>query len=372
MSFLIFNKKSRLLLKNINILLVAILVLSTIPGFCKTKLESLMDEQKNLEQRYFQTLTENGPGHTFTQQLFEKLSSVNSEIKTLKNSSYSYDLQQESVVMEEINPATPSYTVDANAMKNLAGTWQADLALANLFTMQGNLDAADELFQSAFGKASNEGYTYELFRQTGFAIMDKLVVPIDIPDPVVTTQSYNNNGDWAQNFDKTMIVPDNVLIDSNSMTKTEVKNFLASKSSVLSKPYRGQDPADMIMAAANKYGISPMIIIATLQKEQGLVSKTDASEHTLDWALGVGCYDSGNWNEKFKGLDKQIEYCANTYKRHYDDAQEKIQNNETLTMEIDGKNITIDNAATWAFYKYTPHFAGNELFVKVYKGYFVN
>jgi hypothetical protein len=40
-------------------------------------------------------------------------------------------------------------------------------------------------------------------------------------------------------------------------------------------------------------------------------------------------------------------------------------------MKINGKNIKIDNAATWAFYKYTPHFDGNKLFVDVYRGYFL-
>jgi len=153
------------------------------------------------------------------------------------------------------------------------------------------------------------------------------------------------------------------------MTVAQIQKFLEAKNSVLAKPYRGSSPAQMIYDAARKYSINPQVILTRLQCEQGLISKSTATEHKLDWALGVGCYDSGNWNQKFKGFDKQIEYAAHTYRRHYDDAKAKLDRGEKVVMTIDGKRVQVKNAATYSFYKYCPHFQGNKLFFDVWRGY---
>jgi len=109
--------------------------------------------------------------------------------------------------------------------------------------------------------------------------------------------------------------------------------------------------------------------LCRLQCEQGLISKKSASQKQLDWALGVGCYDSGNWNQKFKGLDKQIEFAAATYRRHFDHAKSRIEKGEKISMTIDGQSVTVKNAASYSFYKYCPHFQGNKLFYDVWNGY---
>jgi hypothetical protein len=327
-----------------------------------TSLASLKEQEQNIKQRYFSALSQYGPYNKMTIDLCSKLADLQDKIKDSEiNSSISRQ----------------SYTINSNALKALHGTWQADLALANLFTMQGNLAAADELFMEAFEKAAKSGYTKDQFKQAGFILMEELIITSNTnsaatPPPVSSVNSnFIDQGRWAQSFNENSIIPDKVLTNSKSMTSQEVQNFLETKNSVLAKPYNGQYPSQLIINTAEKYNINPMVILATLQKEQGLISKKTASTHTLDWALGVGCYDSGNWNQKYKGFEKQIEYSAATYKNHYNDALKKLSSGETLTMKINGKNIKIDNAATWAFYKYTPHFDGNKLFVDVYRGYFL-
>ncbi len=174
---------------------------------------------------------------------------------------------------------------------------------------------------------------------------------------------------WQQTFQKDYLISDNALTNSGTMTVAQIQRFLESKNSVLAKPYRGSTPAQMIYDAAKKYGINPQVLLTRLQCEQGLISKSTATQKQLDWAVGVGCYDSGNWNQNFKGFDKQIEYAAHTYRRHYDAAKAKLDRGEKVTMNIDGQQVTVKNAATYSFYKYCPHFQGNKLFYDVWRGY---
>ncbi|PKL45233.1 MAG: hypothetical protein CVV41_03840 [Candidatus Riflebacteria bacterium HGW-Riflebacteria-1] len=174
---------------------------------------------------------------------------------------------------------------------------------------------------------------------------------------------------WQEKFQQDYVISDRALTNSGTMSVADIQKFLASKNSVLAQPYRGSSPAQMIYDAAKKHGINPQVILTRLQCEQGLISKSTATQHKLDWALGVGCYDSGNWNQKFKGFEKQVEYAAQTYRRHYNDAKARLDRGEQVVMTIDGKQVRVKNAATYSFYKYCPHFQGNKLFYDVWRGY---
>ncbi|HOT29637.1 MAG TPA: LysM peptidoglycan-binding domain-containing protein [Candidatus Ozemobacteraceae bacterium] len=174
---------------------------------------------------------------------------------------------------------------------------------------------------------------------------------------------------WDDTFQKDYVISDHTLTDTNTMTVAQIQSFLDAKGSCLAKPYNGSTPAQMIYNAAKKYGINPQVLLTRLQCEQGLISKKTATQKELDWALGVGCYDSGNWNQNYKGFDKQIEGAAQTYRRHYDKAKAELAKGEKVSMTIDGESVTMKNAATYAFYKYCPHFQGNKLFFDVWRGY---
>lgn len=191
------------------------------------------------------------------------------------------------------------------------------------------------------------------------------------PSPFSTKEiaSANSDESWQESFQQNYVISDYALTNSKTMTVAQIQTFLDSKNSVLAKPYRGSSPAQMIYDAAKKHGINPQVILTRLQCEQGLISKSTATQNKLDWALGVGCYDSGNWNQKFKGFEKQVEYAAQTYRRHYDNARAKLAHGEKIVMTIDGKQVQVKNAATYSFYKYCPHFQGNKLFYSVWRGY---
>ncbi|HNY12167.1 MAG TPA: SH3 domain-containing protein [Candidatus Wallbacteria bacterium] len=183
-------------------------------------------------------------------------------------------------------------------------------------------------------------------------------------------QTAAGDDSWKNGFNKAYTMSDKEFTNKDSMTKAEIQAFLAKKNSVLSREVDGRLPADMIYDSAQKYNISPKVILATLQKEQGLVSKTSATQKQLDWALGCGAYDGGNWNQSFKGLANQIDGGTKTLRKWYDYAQDKLNKGESISMTIDGESVAVKNAATYSNYKYTPHFAGNKLFQDVYLGWF--
>lgn len=167
-------------------------------------------------------------------------------------------------------------------------------------------------------------------------------------------------------YQKNNVVSDREMTDYNSMTAAQIQAFLDRKGSVLARPVNGINPSVAIFNAAQKYKINPRLLLTRAQVEKGLISKKTASQNTLDWAFGCGAYDGGNWNQAYKGFDKQVDGAAKTFRRWYDDGKAK---GGQVAIKIDGTNLTTKNAATYALYKYTPHFQGAKLHWDVHRGY---
>ena len=268
----------------------------------------------------------------------------------------------------------------------------SDVKIGNIMIKSGNVSSAMGMYKMAFSRALISPVKVFFMRIELF--MDNLFGPkypedFDISDitppppppdirqppiqpPVEQRKKPPRKEDtsWIGDFKYERIMSDSSFINVNSMSEREVQDFLEKRGSVLAKPYRGQMPSSLIMEACRKHQVSPKVILARLQTEQGLISKKSATQHQLDWALGVGCYDSGNWNTKYKGLGKQIEYAAVTLKNHYDRGKDRIGQNGVIAMTIDGSPMRIQNSATYSMYKYCPHKHGNKLFYDVYMGFF--
>lgn len=229
------------------------------------------------------------------------------------------------------------------------------------------------------------GHWYKIKYNGGFAyVYDKYIEQGGSAQPGNNPPSSDSNdgalpppqvasGDdsWKNGFDRDYTMSDKDFTDKDSMTAAQIQSFLEKRGSVLSKPTTGGLPSQMIYDACQKYGISPKVMLATLQKEQGLVSKKTATQKQLDWALGVGAYDGGNWNQSCKGFGNQVAGSAKCFRKWYDYAQDKLKKGESISLTIDGQRVPVKNAATYSNYKYTPHFAGNKLFWDVYRGYFL-
>jgi hypothetical protein len=113
----------------------------------------------------------------------------------------------------------------------------------------------------------------------------------------------------------------------------------------------------MVVEAAVAHDINPVILIARMQVETSLVSKTSApSASLLGRALGCGCPDGGTCNPTYSGLHRQLDCAATTLRRWYDasiDGTGEWRKGRTGTT-LDGKRVTPLDHATATLYAYTP------------------
>ncbi len=220
---------------------------------------------------------------------------------------------------------------------------------------------------------------------------------------------------YAQDLDPTFnpshIIDDSEMLDTRSMTTSDIQQFLVSKNSYLAT-YSAlnaygtlKSAAELIYDAANNNydcdgvdlgdnptealrqarcqkisTINPKFLIALLQKESSLIESPFPSQSRLDWATGYGCPDGNACNPYYKGLGKQINSAALQFLAYMNEHQRypyKIGQTYTFTNPYNGycsdatTTVTPDNKATAALYNYTPHvYNGNYNFFILYKRYF--
>jgi peptidoglycan hydrolase CwlO-like protein len=170
-------------------------------------------------------------------------------------------------------------------------------------------------------------------------------------------------------FNANTIISDDNYLDGNSLSVDGIQAFLKTQSGKLGT-YTGKDhsgvtksAAEMIADAAVAWGVSPKVILVTLQKEQSLISRSDLTQYALDWAMGCGKMDSRTLSQ-YQGFGNQIWGGARALKRNSSSWRSGI------SISIDGMAVYPSNASTHSLYRYTPHFHGNTSFWKLYWKYF--
>lgn len=176
-------------------------------------------------------------------------------------------------------------------------------------------------------------------------------------------------GEPSGAFDPDTVITDANFRDSASLTADEIQAFLDQQPGTL-KSYRAKDHngqvrsvAEMIAEASTAWGVSPQVILVTLQKEQSLLAKKNPSREAYDWAMGCGKADSRTYYE-YQGFGNQIWWGA-----------QKLDKNARLwepgaQLRVDGSIVRPTNAATHGLYRYTPHFRGTMSFWMLYWRYF--
>jgi hypothetical protein len=182
------------------------------------------------------------------------------------------------------------------------------------------------------------------------------------------------------------------------MSPSSIQTFLASKNSKLATlkvtekstteildyypNYNKTVPVSQaIYDAAQVYGINPEAIMATLQKEQSLITDTSPEDSQLRFAMGYGCPDSSGCSSAVAGLFYQIDNGTWAFRAHFERASGNTWwgkapstypckgttryyspglfpgTKESFYDESGTKiaTFTIANAATAALYCYTPH-----------------
>lgn len=190
----------------------------------------------------------------------------------------------------------------------------------------------------------------------------------------------------ARVFEPGNIITDQELFDKDSLSQAAIQHFLERKNSVLarySQIVNGQakKASEIIWEISQLHGINPKFLLATLEKEQGLLHKSHATEKELDWATGYGCY-GGQCNSKYKGFYDQVESSAITQKIYVEKASTFAFQVGKTTKTFDGYNLTPKNQATANLYIYTPYvgyspelgvtkpYGGNRLFWRIWNRYF--
>ena len=141
-------------------------------------------------------------------------------------------------------------------------------------------------------------------------------------------------------------------------------------------------PASQAIAqASQQWSLNPQVLIATLEKEESLISGTSCDVWRYNSALGYGCPDSGGCNPKYAGFSRQVLWGSWQLKFSKERAlgnvawdgdgdityvgfmtQGTFRRCSTCTANyydggavLDGQRLVLETATTASLYTYTPH-----------------
>ena len=203
-------------------------------------------------------------------------------------------------------------------------------------------------------------------------------------DPRDLAPTVDKSGQPAQ-FWPSHLVADEVFGDAEAVSASGLQAFFEST------PYDGARSfladleiddipyAEVLATLCQTYQINPLVVLATLQKESGIVSKTaKPSDALLNKAFGCGCPDGSDCDPTYKGLKAQTECALSFLAQHRDRV---LSHGETVTgwapgkskKVLDGFRVLPGNRASAVLYTYTPwvlrNAGGNWLFWNVFTKY---
>lgn len=211
------------------------------------------------------------------------------------------------------------------------------------------------------------------------------VLVMSILGAQLVSQSNTAQAADTRNFNPEYIISDTVFTNSSAMSVDQIQAFLQSQNSVCLINFKtlslndsngdglGDEPygkgineqvsaATVIWQAAQMYKVNPQVILATLQKEQGLITRTDCPQWRYNTALGYGCPDSAPCDNSAYGFTRQIDYGVWHFKGFFNDTYPvppTVPGSKFIQYNPDGgcggKTINIQNRATAALYSYTPY-----------------
>jgi len=202
----------------------------------------------------------------------------------------------------------------------------------------------------------------------------------------------------TRQFDPGNIIDDSLFFNKDAMTEAEIQAFLNAKvrncisgftclkdyrettrtipATPMCTTYQGganESAARIIFKVAQACGISPRVILVTLQKEQSLVTHTSPSGSRYRSAMGAGCPDTAPCDAEYYGFFNQVHYGAYLFKRYtqppgtgagtswptrFDLRYPVGQTSAVLyhpNRDCGTQNVFIRNQATHALYIYTPY-----------------
>ena len=205
----------------------------------------------------------------------------------------------------------------------------------------------------------------------------------------------------AYDFNPNNLISDGTFTNKNAMSEADIQSFLEQKGSLLKDfTQDGKRASKIIFEAArgvtssgiwNNFGhpewnedvsINPQALLVTIQKEEGLIEgyysqPENYNQTRLDWAMGFG-YTESTIYDQYRGFYNQVNLGAWQFYWNYKRAQglgySGYQVGDTMTFsDWNGDHeVHIDNRATAALYRYTPHvYNGNYNFWYYFNKWFI-
>ncbi len=229
----------------------------------------------------------------------------------------------------------------------------------------------------------NPGRRFVAWGAVAIALLAIIVVPT-----VSSTSSASAAN--SSDFQPGNIISDDNFYNSGSMSEAQIQGFLASKGAncngseclknylvdtnsrsadAMCAAYVGAaaEPASRVIAKVSiACGISPEVLLATLEKESSLVDTTTPSEGRYKVAMGYGCPDTAACDSAYYGFFNQIYSAAHQFIRYGNPPG----TSNSFTWYPVGKTsnvafspnascgsspVFIANKATAALYYYTPY-----------------
>jgi putative cell wall-binding protein len=230
-----------------------------------------------------------------------------------------------------------------------------------------------------------------------FLVVSLAAVGIVAVQPAVQAQALDGS-----QFNAGTIIDDSNFYNGNAMSQAQIQTFLEEKepgtcgNTLCLKLYTETTPsrpqlvssstgrvrcnaytggtndtaAAIIFKAQQACGISAKVILVTLQKEQGLVTKTAPSSAAMQRAMGYGCPDTAPCAVTTLGFGNQVYTGAlqlNTYRAANFGMQpglHTIAYNPTASCGT--KSVQVTNYATAALYNYTPYTPNDAALANLY------
>ena len=194
-------------------------------------------------------------------------------------------------------------------------------------------------------------------------------------------------------FDPGYIISDYQMGNYDSMSESQIQNFLKSKNScndrdlgkytygnkvgyfsestpytwhvkdghfvcMADESFNGESAAHIIWQAAQDFRINPKVLIVVLQKEQGLVTDTFPNSIQYRSAMGYGCPDTAPCSPEYAGFRNQVRNAAEMFREVLDGGWSNYpvgENYIKYSPTCNGSWVNVRNKATSALYRYTPY-----------------
>jgi hypothetical protein len=167
-------------------------------------------------------------------------------------------------------------------------------------------------------------------------------------------------------FDAGELVPSAAMKDAQALDVAHILAFLemtpyGGPSFLVSYTSHGQSAAEAITAAAQSYGINPIVLLARAEMDQGLVEQAGypSPPSRVEFAFGCGCSAPGDCDPQYAGFDIQLD-CLGAALRESLDAVGAHGKTDggwgpgIASTTLDGVTVKPRDDSTAALYQYTP------------------